>query len=128
MPAAEDCNYEGAPAVVWWGLAVADGPNPGNTVFSGLEDLLPHLTTAPLAARRAASAREATTEITDFPSDLGIEGVDVGIELAGQAIGLGMIERIGYAAVTTPGGSEDGQVVLDRPGTDDIGTSAKPGS
>ncbi|MEM1377940.1 MAG: hypothetical protein AAGG69_11195 [Pseudomonadota bacterium] len=98
MPAAETCKYSHTPRFVWWGLAVADGPNPGNTVFNGLEDLLPHLTAAQLASRRRASGRDLRKEIIDLAADVGIEVADMGADFLGQAIGFGMFKRVSEAA------------------------------
>ncbi|MBO9457398.1 hypothetical protein J7376_19395 [Paracoccus sp. R12_1] len=98
MPAGETCNYASDPRFVWWGLAIADGPNPGNTVFNGLEDLLPHLTAAQLSARRRASGRDMLHEFADLAADAGIEIADASLDVLGQAIGLGMFKRIGQAA------------------------------
>ena len=98
MPAAKTCNYSQTPRFIWWGLAVADGPNPGNTVFNGLEDLLPHLTAAQLASRRRASGRDLRNELLDLAADVGIEVADMGADVLGQAIGFGVFKRVGEAA------------------------------
>lgn len=101
MPEAENnqFNYNATSDFVWWGLAVADGPNPGNTVFNSLEDLLPHLTAAQLWARRKSSKRALVAEALDLASEVGIEIADASIEVAGDAIGIGMIKRIGESVL-----------------------------
>jgi hypothetical protein len=40
MPRAETCDFTRRPPFLWWGMSIADGPNPGNTVFATLEDIL----------------------------------------------------------------------------------------
>ena len=90
MPRAETCGFRAPPPFLWWGMQVADGPNPGNTVFASLEDLLPHLVAARAAARREGSTREFLADMADL-------AVDVGIEVGPEIAGLGMAKRIGQS-------------------------------
>ena len=77
MPKAESCQYEGSPQFLWWGLGVADGPNPGNTIYNGLEDLFPHLTTVEIAGRRANSGKGFRNEVIDLAADVGLSLIHI---------------------------------------------------
>ncbi|MDF1735453.1 MAG: hypothetical protein P1U37_09230 [Minwuia sp.] len=95
MPGAERNNFAAEMPFLWWGMAVADSPNPGNTIFGTLDDLLPHLTAARLAGRRQASARTLAAEAVDLATDVGLEMTEMAVEVTGEALGLGMIKRLG---------------------------------
>lgn len=92
MPKANACDVTSRPPFLWWGMAIADGPNPGNTVFASLEDVLPHLMSARLAARRAQSGREFLADAADL-------AVDLGIEFGTEISGLGLVKRFGQSAL-----------------------------
>lgn len=98
MPRAETCNYEPILPFLWWGMQVPDNPNPGNTLLSSIEDLLPHLVTMRVAHRRSQNNRTTLEEIGDLGIDVGIELAEVGVEIAGESLGLGAVKRIGEAA------------------------------
>lgn len=100
MPAAEACNYSVELPFLWCGLAVADGPNPGNTLFGVLEDLLPHLTAARLAGQRRESSGDLARDAADLAFDIGIEIANAAVEVGGHAVGLGMLKRIGQSIWT----------------------------
>lgn len=92
MPPAETCDVARTPSFVWWGMGIPDGPNPGNTVFATLEDVLPHLISSHLAARRAQSGKEFLAEAADV-------AVDLGIEFGAEISGLGLVKRLGQSAL-----------------------------
>lgn len=90
MPRAEVCNVTRKPAFIWWGMGIADGPNPGNTIFASLEDILPHLMSARLASRRAQNGKEFFADAVDL-------AVDLAIEFGAEVSGLGITKRIGQS-------------------------------
>lgn len=94
MPRAETCNYHGSPQFLWWGMGIAEGPNPGNTIFQSLEDLFPHLTSARIAARRRETGRGVAAELAELGSEFGIPLAEAALDVAG----IGMIKSLGMAA------------------------------
>ncbi len=92
MPQADACDVTRRPPFLWWGMGIADGLNPGNTVFATLEDVLPHLMSARLAARRAQSGKEFFADAADL-------AVDLGIEFGTEISGLGLVKRFGQSAL-----------------------------
>ncbi len=100
MPKAENCDITRRPSFVWWGMGIAEGPNPGNTVFSALDDILPHLMGARLAARQLQSKREFIADAKDLALDLAIEIVPGIVGLALELTHLGIVKRLGQSALT----------------------------
>lgn len=98
MPRAETCNYEPIIPFLWWGMQVPDNPNPGNTLLSSIDDLLSHLVTMRIAHKRSQNSRSALAEIADVGTDIGIEIVEAGVDIAGESVGLGIIKRLGQSA------------------------------
>ena len=97
MPRPENCDLTARPRFLWWGLQIDDGPRPGNTILNALGDLLPHLTTVRLAARRRESVRDIAAELTDLAVELGISH---GKEFLGEALTevLGPVKTFGMTA------------------------------
>lgn len=97
MPKSEMSDFEASPFFLWWGLQIPDGGNPGNTVFSGLENLLPHLAAARLAARRSGRSKDLQKEVGDFAAEIGLQVSNTAVEIAGEAVGLGILKRLAFA-------------------------------
>lgn len=97
MPKAEECNYQAIPPFLWWGLSVSPNPNPGNTLRSNLDDLVPHLFSMRLARRRRDRLRDTASEGSDMAIDLALdlapELAEIGIEVAGEVVGYGVFKR-----------------------------------
>ena len=99
MPRAENCNITRKPSFVWWGMGIAEGPNPGNTVFANLDHILPHLVTARLAAQRSQSKGDFLLDAADLAVDLGIEFADEITGLALELTGLSIAKRLGQSVL-----------------------------
>ncbi len=85
------------PRFLWWELEIPDGTRAGNTVLNALGDLLPHLTTVRLAARRRETVRDIAGELADLAVELGISH---GGEILGEALTgiLGPVKTFGMSA------------------------------
>ena len=91
MPRATDCTFDVSPAFVWWGMAIGEGKNPGNTVFKSLGDLLPHLAAAHIAARQRRTGSGMVAELAELGLELGLPVLEAAVELTG----LSTIKAIG---------------------------------
>lgn len=90
MPRAESCSYKTIPPYLWWGVQVADNPNPGNTIFSSLDDLFPHLVSMRMAHRDVEGNLDIIKELADT-------AIELGLGVAEDQFGLSAIKRIGEA-------------------------------
>lgn len=73
-------------------MAIAEGSNPGNTIFASLNDILPRMVLACLAARRKSSVKEILADAKDL-------AIDIGGEIGPEITGLGMIKRLEQSAL-----------------------------
>ena len=96
MPRATDCTFDVSPAFVWWGMAIGEGKNPGNTVFKSLGDLLPHLAAAHIAARQRRTGSGMVAELAELGLELGLPVLEGAVELTGlstiKAIGMTILK------------------------------------
>lgn len=98
MPDSSQCNYDARLPFFWWSISVPDVTN-GNSVMESLERALPHLTTLEYARRRDASGKSLFREVVDSASDVGLDLADISIDIAGDAIGLGLVKRVGNSVL-----------------------------
>ena len=95
MPGADGFrDYGRSFPFLWWGIGISHGANVGTTINGAIADLLPHLVSARLAARRRKTGRTVTAELLDLGVDLGLPVAEGALDL----IGLGLVKSIGQAA------------------------------
>jgi len=104
MPVRERCNFNARMPFLWWGMAIPDGTAPGNTVLASLDQAFPHFVAMRLARRRDESSHTIGQEIAEVSFEL----ADPAIDLAGEAVGISTLIRVGQAILKI------GKTVSDR--------------
>lgn len=94
MPQADAFDYSRPLPFLWWGLPVSQGASVGSTLLRSLPDLLPHLVSARIAARRRASGRALLTEAADLAAEFGIPVLETALDI----VGIGIFKRLAETA------------------------------